>query len=76
MDYAKALKEGVIRKSSNFICTISDDRGEELLYGNTPISEVFKKDIGIGGCPQHPLVQTSTATVRNQIHRNGDNGYG
>ncbi len=49
MDYAKALKEGLIRKPSNFICTISDDRGEELLYGNMPISEVFKKDIGIGG---------------------------
>ncbi len=49
MDYAKALKDGVIRKPANFICTISDDRGEELLYGKTPISEVFKKDIGIGG---------------------------
>ncbi len=49
MDYAKALKEGFIRKPSNFICTISDDRGEELLYGNMPISEVFKQDIGIGG---------------------------
>ena len=49
MDYAKALKDGLIRKPSNFICTISDDRGEELLYGKMPISEVFKKDIGIGG---------------------------
>jgi succinyl-CoA synthetase alpha subunit len=49
MDYTKALKEGYIRKSANFICTISDDRGEELLYGKTPISEIFKKDIGIGG---------------------------
>jgi len=49
MDYAKALKDGVIRKPANFICTISDDRGEELLYGKMPISEVFKKDIGIGG---------------------------
>ena len=49
MDYAKALKEGLIRKPSNFICTISDDRGEELLYGKMPISEVFRKDIGIGG---------------------------
>ncbi len=49
MDYAKALKEGLIRKPSNFICTISDDRGEELLYGKMPISEVVKKDIGIGG---------------------------
>ena len=49
MDYAKALKEGIIRKPSNFICTISDDRGEELLYGKMPISEVIKQDIGIGG---------------------------
>ena len=49
MDYAKALKEGYIRKSANFISTISDDRGEELLYGKMPISEVFSKDIGIGG---------------------------
>jgi ATP citrate (pro-S)-lyase len=49
MDYAKALKEGYIRKPANFICTISDDRGEELLYGKLPISEVFKQDIGIGG---------------------------
>jgi len=49
MDYAKALKEGLIRKPSNFICTISDDRGEELLYGKMSISEVFKQDIGIGG---------------------------
>ena len=49
MDYAKALKDGVIRKPANFICTVSDDRGEELLYGKMPISEVFKRDIGIGG---------------------------
>jgi len=49
MDYAKAVKEGIIRKPANFISTISDDRGEELLYGKMPISEVIQKDIGIGG---------------------------
>lgn len=49
LDYAKAVKEKVIRKPANFISTISDDRGEELMYGNHPISEVFKKDLGIGG---------------------------
>ncbi|MCK5024579.1 MAG: ATP citrate synthase [Thermoplasmata archaeon] len=49
MDYAKALKEGLVRKPANFISTISDDRAEELMYGDMPISEVFKKDIGIGG---------------------------
>ncbi|MBW2560928.1 MAG: ATP citrate synthase [Deltaproteobacteria bacterium] len=49
MDFAKALKAGAIRKPASFISTISDDRGEELLYGDLPISQVFKKDIGIGG---------------------------
>lgn len=49
MDYAKALKEGIIRKPANFICTISDDRGEEVLYGKIPISEVFRRGLGIGG---------------------------
>ncbi|MEM2870193.1 MAG: citrate/2-methylcitrate synthase [Thermoplasmata archaeon] len=49
VDYAVALKTGMIRRPANFICTISDDRGEELLYGNMKISEVIEKDIGIGG---------------------------
>jgi len=49
MDYNAAVKAGLIRKPTNFICTISDDRGEELLFGNMPISEVFEKDIGVGG---------------------------
>jgi ATP citrate (pro-S)-lyase len=49
MDYNTAVKAKMIRRPANFICTISDDRGEELLYGNMAISEVFKKDIGIGG---------------------------
>jgi ATP citrate (pro-S)-lyase len=49
MDYNAAVKAGLIRKPTNFVCTISDDRGEELLFGNMPISEVFEKDIGVGG---------------------------
>lgn len=49
MDYNAAVKAKLIRKPASFISTISDDRGEELLYGTMPISEVFKKDIGIGG---------------------------
>ena len=31
-DYSKALATGDIRKPTTFICTISDDSGEELLY--------------------------------------------
>jgi succinyl-CoA synthetase alpha subunit len=49
IDYAAALKQGLVRKPTNFISTISDDRGEELLYGNMTISDVFANDIGIGG---------------------------
>ncbi len=49
LDYAKAVKEGVIRKPASFITTISDDRGEELTYGTMPISQVFEQDLGVGG---------------------------
>ena len=49
IDINKALATGSIRKPASFISTISDDRGEELMYGNMSISQVFKKDIGVGG---------------------------
>lgn len=49
LDFNKALSAGVIRKPASFISTISDDRGEELMYGKLSISDVFKKDIGVGG---------------------------
>lgn len=49
MDYAQALKEGVIRKPASFVCTISNDRGEELTYSDMPISQVIGDEIGIGG---------------------------
>ncbi|MDI6916186.1 MAG: citrate/2-methylcitrate synthase [Thermoplasmatales archaeon] len=49
MDYAWAVKMGMIRKPTNFISTISDDRGEELHYGDISITDVFKRNIGTGG---------------------------
>jgi len=49
IDYNTAVKAGLVRRPTNFISTISDDRGEELLYGRMTISDVFKEDIGIGG---------------------------
>lgn len=49
MDYNAAVKAGLVRRPTNFISTISDDRGEELLYGRMTISDVFREDIGIGG---------------------------
>lgn len=49
MDYTWAKQLGLVRKPSNFISTISDDRGDELKYAGTPISDVFEKQMGIGG---------------------------
>jgi ATP citrate (pro-S)-lyase len=49
MDYNWAQELGLIRKPAAFISTISDDRGQELLYAGMPISDVFREDIGIGG---------------------------
>ncbi|WP_457562647.1 citrate/2-methylcitrate synthase [Caminibacter pacificus] len=45
-DYAKALAKGKIRKPRNFVCTISDDRGEEAVYAGIPISQVATPDTG------------------------------
>lgn len=49
IDYSWAQELGLIRKPAAFISTISDDRGQELLYAGMPISDVFKESIGIGG---------------------------
>lgn len=49
MDLAVAEKAGLIRRKTNFICTISDDRGEEATYLHLPISTVVEKEMGIGG---------------------------
>ncbi|KAF9525226.1 ATP citrate lyase isoform 2 [Crepidotus variabilis] len=49
MDYKWAQELGLIRKPAAFISTISDERGQELLYAGMRISDVFKDEIGIGG---------------------------
>jgi ATP citrate (pro-S)-lyase len=49
MDYTWAKKLGMVRKPASFISSISDDRGEELKYCGVTISEVFEKELGIGG---------------------------
>jgi ATP-citrate lyase alpha-subunit len=48
-DYGKALSSGAIRRPTTFICTISDDSGEELLYAGKKISDVLEQKAGIGG---------------------------
>jgi ATP citrate (pro-S)-lyase len=49
MDYSWAKRLGLIRKPSAFISSISDDRGEELMYGSMTISSIIQEDLGIGG---------------------------
>jgi len=49
MDYSWARELGLIRKPSSFMSSISDERGQELLYAGIPISKVFQDDLGIGG---------------------------
>lgn len=49
MDYAWARELGLIRKPASFMTSICDERGSELLYAGTPITDIFKEDMGIGG---------------------------
>lgn len=49
MDYKWAQELGLIRKPAAFISTISDERGQELIYAGMRITDVFKEDIGLGG---------------------------
>jgi hypothetical protein len=48
-DYSKALASGDIRKPTTFICTVSDDSGEEVLYAGKRLSDVLDQKMGIGG---------------------------
>ncbi len=49
MEMKKAQQKGVVRKSTSFVSTISDDRGEELTYNGVEISQVVDRGLGIGG---------------------------
>jgi ATP-citrate lyase alpha-subunit len=49
VDYAVAMRQGLIRRPTEFITTISDDRGEEPVYCGVTISDVIEQDYGLGG---------------------------
>ncbi len=49
MDFNKALAEGKIRVPTNFICTITDERGDQPMYAGIPLTEVIQDGYGIGG---------------------------
>lgn len=48
VDYKTAVGTGMVRRPTNFVSTISDDRGDELRYCGVPISRIFKEDWGLG----------------------------
>merc|ERR1712060_319437 len=48
-DFTALKKAGMVRKPANFVCSISDDRGEECTYAGMPISTVVKEGMGVGG---------------------------
>ena len=48
-NFTTALRAGTVRRPTNFVCTISDERSEELKYYGVPISSVIQEDYGLGG---------------------------
>lgn len=49
-DFTTLQKLGVARpKPRNIVSSISDDRGEEVSYGGMGLSEVLKRELGVGG---------------------------
>jgi len=49
MDFSWARELGLIRKPASFMTSICDERGQELLYAGVPITDVLKKELGLGG---------------------------
>jgi ATP-citrate lyase alpha-subunit len=47
-DFSKALVKGFVRRPTNFICTVSDERGEDVLYGGIPLTQVIEKNYSLG----------------------------
>ncbi len=48
LDYAEAVKQGIVRKSTNFTTTISSDVEEEPTYGAMPISKIVEENYSMG----------------------------
>ena len=47
-DYDVAVKKSTVRKSTNFISSISDDRGDEPYYSGIPMSKLIEDNYSIG----------------------------
>ena len=47
-DYHHMVKQGAVRKPTNFTTTISSDVGEEPTYGTIPISKIIEEKYSLG----------------------------
>jgi ATP-citrate lyase alpha-subunit len=48
LDFKDAQRLGVVRRSSDVVTTISDDRGEIVTFNQVPLDEIIKQEKSIG----------------------------
>ncbi len=48
LDYKDAQRLGLVRRSSDVVTTISDDRGEIVTFNQVPLDEIIKQEKSIG----------------------------
>ncbi|MHA1304143.1 MAG: citrate/2-methylcitrate synthase, partial [Candidatus Heimdallarchaeaceae archaeon] len=48
LDYEEAVKEGIVRRPTNIVCTISDDRGDVPKYCGVSLDEIIKNNYSLG----------------------------
>ncbi|MHA2000772.1 MAG: citrate/2-methylcitrate synthase [Promethearchaeota archaeon] len=48
MDYAQAVREGLIRRPTDVVCTITDDRGDVPTYNGKGLDDVITENRSIG----------------------------
>ena len=49
MDFEFASKLGLVRKPAAIVTSISDERGDEVMYADVPLSKVLAEKMGVGG---------------------------
>ncbi|MHA1518820.1 MAG: citrate/2-methylcitrate synthase [Promethearchaeota archaeon] len=48
MDFAQAVKEGLVRRPTDVVCTITDDRGDVPLYNGKGLDAIIKEKKSLG----------------------------
>lgn len=48
MDYSDAIRQGLVRRPTDMICTITDDRGDVPLYNKKGLDAIIKENRSLG----------------------------